>query len=431
MQSKITLPGLSNILSQRTGLTKRLCEDFVRELFQLVSSELSAGENVKIKDIGTFRLSNVDARKSVDIATGEPIEIPGHKRVVFIPSKALAEAVNSPFEAFEPVEIPEGYSLEDTDSGKNEVANEDAPADSELIYTLDEQSTGEATSSFDSYVCEENQAEYSETSSPLGNPSGMEVTAEDGFAEENPIEEASEEEPAGETKSEPEIMEFDKEDASEPTPLSKTAPEVPSDVNNSNDMDEPGDEEYVPLRREVKSGRFGWGVFVGFASCLIIFGVIAVVGYNTLLQKIERISEPEIPKIETGTPAEKIKPSSQPKEEREAEINVATLPSDINTATKGEGASGTEESQDSKKVYDTITRTRYLTTMARDHYGNYNLWPYIYEENKSFLGHPDRIKPGTRVVVPPLSKYGVNPKSKADIEKARKMGVEIYARYGQ
>ena len=80
-------------------------------------------------------------------------------------------------------------------------------------------------------------------------------------------------------------------------------------------------------------------------------------------------------------------------------------------------------------VYDVVTTTRYLTTIASEHYGNFNLWPYIYEENKAILGHPDRIKPGTRIVVPPLSKYGVNPKNKSDIDKAKKMGKEIYSRY--
>ena len=82
-----------------------------------------------------------------------------------------------------------------------------------------------------------------------------------------------------------------------------------------------------------------------------------------------------------------------------------------------------------RKVYDTISKTRYLTTMAKDHYGNYNLWPIIYEENKSFLGHPDRIRPGTQVVIPPLSKYGVDPSNPADVAKAKKKGVEIYSRY--
>ena len=82
-------------------------------------------------------------------------------------------------------------------------------------------------------------------------------------------------------------------------------------------------------------------------------------------------------------------------------------------------------------VYDTISTTRYLTTMAKSHYGNYNLWPYIYEENKAFLGHPDRIRPGTPVVIPKLTKYGVDPTNKDDIEKAKQLGVDIYARYGK
>lgn len=82
-------------------------------------------------------------------------------------------------------------------------------------------------------------------------------------------------------------------------------------------------------------------------------------------------------------------------------------------------------------AYDAIGKTRYLTTMSREYYGNPNFWPYIYEENKAKFGHPDRIKPGTPVVVPSLKKYGVNPKNPADIEKAKRLGKEIYARYGK
>lgn len=82
-------------------------------------------------------------------------------------------------------------------------------------------------------------------------------------------------------------------------------------------------------------------------------------------------------------------------------------------------------------AYDRVTTTRYLTTMAREYYGNHEFWPYIYEENKSKLGNPNRTTPGTMVVVPSLKKYGVNPKNPADIEKARSMGREIYARYSK
>ena len=94
-----------------------------------------------------------------------------------------------------------------------------------------------------------------------------------------------------------------------------------------------------------------------------------------------------------------------------------------------EDVAPTKPSDSEKVVMDTITKTRYLTTMAKDHYGNYHLWPYIYEANKKILGHPDRIKPGTAVVIPPLSRYGVDPSNPEDIAKAKRKGSEIYARY--
>lgn len=82
-------------------------------------------------------------------------------------------------------------------------------------------------------------------------------------------------------------------------------------------------------------------------------------------------------------------------------------------------------------AFDKVTPTRYLIMMAREYYGDGNFWVYIYQENKDKLGHPDHITPGTAVLVPSLAKYGVDPKNPADIEKAKKMGKEIYSRYGK
>ena len=41
--------------------------------------------------------------------------------------------------------------------------------------------------------------------------------------------------------------------------------------------------------------------------------------------------------------------------------------------------------------------------MARRHYGAQVYWVYIYEANADHLGHPDRIAPGTRLLIPPRS----------------------------
>ena len=106
----------------------------------------------------------------------------------------------------------------------------------------------------------------------------------------------------------------------------------------------------------------------------------------------------------------------------------ASTPDTVGASVPASDQAPTQPS-DTKKVYDTVSTTRYLTTIARQHYGNQHFWPYIYEENKAILGHPNRIKPGTRVVVPDLRKYGVDPKNAADIAEAKRREAEIYARY--
>lgn len=82
-------------------------------------------------------------------------------------------------------------------------------------------------------------------------------------------------------------------------------------------------------------------------------------------------------------------------------------------------------------IVDTITNKRFLTTMAREHYGNLHFWVYIYEENKSILGHPDKIKPGTEVVIPSKEKYNINPTDEELIKTARIKATEIYASYAK
>lgn len=80
-------------------------------------------------------------------------------------------------------------------------------------------------------------------------------------------------------------------------------------------------------------------------------------------------------------------------------------------------------------VTDTISSTRYLTTMARKHYGQMEYWVYIYEENAAKLGHPDRLDAGTIVVIPPAEKYDLKAGDKDKIKQAMHKATEIYARF--
>lgn len=79
--------------------------------------------------------------------------------------------------------------------------------------------------------------------------------------------------------------------------------------------------------------------------------------------------------------------------------------------------------------YDTITKSRFLTTMSRKYYGRMEYWVYIYLENADHLGHPDRIAPGTRVKIPPIEKYATAVTDSANLANAQLRADEIYSRY--
>lgn len=113
MEDKIALSELVDLVAARAELSKQEAEDFLKSLFETVEKALSSDELVKIKDFGTFKLTPVKARESVDVNTGEKIEIPAHNRVSFSPATELKELVNKPFAHFETVLLNEGVSLDD------------------------------------------------------------------------------------------------------------------------------------------------------------------------------------------------------------------------------------------------------------------------------------------------------------------------------
>ena len=103
MNNKITFPELVDMVAKKAGTSKRVAELFLKELFATVTQALAAGESVKVKGIGSFKVIQVNARRSVNVNTGEEIEIPGHRKLTFVADKAMAKAVNQPFAQFDTV----------------------------------------------------------------------------------------------------------------------------------------------------------------------------------------------------------------------------------------------------------------------------------------------------------------------------------------
>ena len=126
MKEKLTLQDLVDLLAKSAGLTKKEADAFLREFLSVITDSIFNGEQVKIKDFGTFKLTSVKSRESVNVNTGEKIEIPAHHKLSFIPDKSLKELVNKPFEQFETTLLEDSISFESIEESEDPVdASED------------------------------------------------------------------------------------------------------------------------------------------------------------------------------------------------------------------------------------------------------------------------------------------------------------------
>ena len=108
-------------LSEKYGLSLGDASDFVCAMFDVVKEELDgADSSVKIKGFGTFKVSAVGARASVDVNTGERIIIDGRNKISFTPEVLLRDRVNRPFVQFETVVLNDGVDFSEIDEESEE-----------------------------------------------------------------------------------------------------------------------------------------------------------------------------------------------------------------------------------------------------------------------------------------------------------------------
>ncbi len=490
MNNKITFPRLATLLADESGRSKRFSEDFLREFFSLISEKLTEGDSVKIKGFGTFRLSRVEPRKSVDVTTGQPMEISSHTKVTFTPAKELAEAVNAPFEAFSAIEISDDIDIDQifsNDEMKVFQEEENITNDLETEYTRLDSDRDIIEKSVETEGYEE-----SETNSPDLDKEEDTISEEilidfntikesENKERENVEESATPYEEARMPYNDEEIsstldfdiltsdedgLEYTDEennynyvnmpsetvDDSEQTLEINTSSEESEEEEDTSGTKAQTQEASQPIHIEesvapeafeeegliVESRKKNWlkTIAVGLGAALFALFATFAVWYlfathdNSSIFKNKTADSHQSADAAQGFVVGKSYSDSKSidsAKEESQENNESSQDSYTETETESDVPTAPSDAV----VYDTIGTARYLTTMAKSHYGNYNLWPYIYEENKAKLGHPDRIRPGTPVVIPKLSKYGVDANNPADIEHAKKLGVEIYARYGK
>lgn len=395
MNNKITLNKLIKLLSEKTGKDENICVNLLKGLFQQVSDSLERGESIKVKGLGTFKLSRVESRKSVDVTSGKSNEIPAHSRIVFLPSKELAAAVNAPFEMFETLELDENILEEELASVEND-------PEQQLL-----------ANEYETQLIEEHEKESELIEKYPDLPE---------IIKESQPEVAHEEEKGAKSDNEDK-----RESRSEADKEKKTMDMKPVIIPESS---------HKHKRKRSFQHGFLWGIIA--ALLILIIGVGLLCWLNEDFSKATKnmFSGNEQKTVQQKDTVEVVNSGDSLLNDRESEIgleenDMAEIEAGVPDMVEDVPADKVVPTQpsDPKPVYDTVTTTHYLTSMAKKYYGNYHLWPYIYKENEKILGHPNRIRPGTKVVIPDLSKYGVDPKNPKDIEKAKNMGAEIYKKY--
>ena len=170
LMGKTSLNALALRLSEKTGLNPQETEVFIRKMFEVVNDGLRTDKQVKMKWLGTFKVTSVKDRESVNVNTGERIVIEGRDKITFAPDSILKEIVNKPFAQFETVVVNDGVDFEEidrkfeaeeesdgeeadkeekiVDSQKNTVSSKEEAADSQKMITESDDSSDNETDSF-------------------------------------------------------------------------------------------------------------------------------------------------------------------------------------------------------------------------------------------------------------------------------------------
>lgn len=392
MNSKITLVELARLMAESTSTTSRMCELFLRELFTTVSQALIDGESVKIKGIGTFKVTPVKPRKSVNVTTGDPMEIKGYNKVTFTPDKKLAEAVNQPFAQFETVFINDAVSDEKL-----------AEIDARYPSAFNENPTPSAPSE----EKEQNVSAPEPEPTPEPEPEPEPPIASEPEPEPVPV---ADEEPVGRRALAAFGVPMSPEPEPEPEPIKPSAIEAMKEpeqtpvaspqavVPDSSPANEPDDEEeednfyrpaprnaYTPTQEQISKYRAGKNrKWLWLLPALLLVGVLCWL-FTRGGGKAGDSSENAIPQADTVV----------------AEVAEPAV------------------------ITDTVTTQIVLSTLSDKYYGSPWFWVYIYEENKSFISDPDNVPPGTAVVIPPAEKYGIDANDPASLKKAQRRSWEI------
>lgn len=385
MNEKVNIQNLIELLVEKHRITPKEAEEFVKTFFAVIEEGLEQDKYVKIKGLGTFKLIGVESRGSIDVNTGERIEIQGHTKVSFTPDSALKELINRPFGYFETVILNENTVLEDTPIEK---AGEDELEDVSIGQNVaDELDT------------------ISEIPSEPASPLIESVIATEKVATEEDADKQQEEEGKISTTEETLKNLQQKEDTYE-------------GVLQQTDI------------KENKDNGLKWFMIALACVLLACAGIVFYLYYPDLQEESIPVSSEEeytYPTVTMGLQQDSIQEDSLKRTEDTLRFPQPTT-AEENPASRQQVEKKVVSEEPQKVVKKTTvksqpvnpdsvnyeivgTETTYtvkegetLTRISLRFYGTKALWPYIVKHNADVLKNPNNVTSGTTLKIPKLIK---------------------------
>lgn len=442
MSEKLNHSDISALLAKEAGLSVAKADFFTKALFDIIIEGLEQDGIVKINGLGTFKVTDVADRSSVNVNTGEKIEIKGHRKLTFVPAESLKECVNRPFAMFEPVEIDDNYQDESDDEANgsdavSEESNENMPApfnaaevEEEMPLEDEERGDDEPKAAIpieEEQVREEDDNVVSNVADPIASEEELRVEVEeeeeDTAAVEPTLDETTDEVAMGDYSDDVTEETRDEEPVNEERAGSDNIKENSQTSENTATAqpDDATENDAAPVKKRNKIWRYAIYFIIG-AVCGFV--AIKMMGRNHASDETseeiavnivssqeviaETKNEPAViieDSVASATTAEPATPIEEIKASNEGEDYAAysfILVDELAARSDRDitDADTTLYVTEGDIAVHVVAEDERLAKIAYDYYGSRKLWPYIAKHNN--LKKPYGIAVGMELSIPRL-----------------------------
>ena len=442
MSEKLNHSDISALLAKEAGLSVAKADFFTKALFDIIIEGLEQDGIVKINGLGTFKVTDVADRSSVNVNTGEKIEIKGHRKLTFVPAESLKECVNRPFAMFEPVEIDDNYQDESDDEANgsdavSEESSENMPApfnaaevEEEMPLEDEERGDDEPKAAIpieEEQVREEDDNVVSNVADPIASEEELRVEVEeeeeDTAAVEPTLDEATDEVAMGDYSDDVTEETRDEEPVNEERAGNDNIKENSQTSENTATAqpDDATENDAAPVKKRNNIWRFAIYFIIG-AVCGFV--AIKMMGRNHASDETseeiavnivssqeviaETKNEPAViveDSVATETTAEPITPIEEIQASDEADADAAysfILVDELAARSDRDitDADTTLYVAEGDIAVHVVAEDERLAKIAYDYYGSRKLWPYIAKHNN--LKKPYGIAVGMELSIPKL-----------------------------